>query len=368
MAIMRSGFDEAKKAVERSKQGFAPPAGKLNYLSMKAGDIIYVRFIDDAIITAKFYEWIINNQGQANSEFIAAPDLYQYDPDWRGEDWVKKYTSPTPGIGWCKKFKSDEIIEPKLKEKTVGMCVLREPVLGEDGIPLKPLQFQDALETIDGDDGEHVALHFMLVRQALSNFWDQMVGFHGLYGTICDRDYRIERKGGDQKTTYQAIPMKEDPDWNYDGSSLAKLQALYGYGVKLTKDEGVTSRPEHPAFAETTYSWDNRYLYAPTTVAEWCERRASEDYAKYWLDPNAEHLKDKKSAGGVTAEGLLATTRPADPRAGATPAPPPPSAPAPLPSGPAAPAEPPTGDRFEAIRAEMARKQAAATSSAPADA
>jgi hypothetical protein len=325
---------------------------------MKAGDILYVRFIDDEIITAKFYEWIVNNQGQANSEFICAPDLYQYDPDWTGRDWVKQYTSETPGIGWAKKYKSDELTEPKLSEKTVGMCVEREPVLDGDGSPVKPPQFQDKLEEIDGDDGEkHVALRFMLVRQALSNFWDQMVGFHGLYGTICDRDYRIERKGGDQKTTYQAIPLTPDPDWNYDGSSLAALQALYGYGVDITKAEGDNVDANNPE----GYTWANRYLYAPTTVEKWCERRASEDYAKYWLDPNAEHLKEKASGGGVTADALVAT-RPADPRKAAGPAAPvPPVAPS-APAAPtaAAPAEPATGDRFEQMRADMAKKQAGA--------
>lgn len=362
---MRSGFGEAAKAVAKQKQGFVPPAGKLNYLSMKDGDIVYVRFLDDEIITAKFYEWIVNNQG-STSEFICAPDLYQYDPDWTGRDWVQQYTSETPGIGWAKKFKSDQLVVPKLAERTVGMAVEREQVKGPDGTPVKPPQYQDALEEIEGDDGEkHVGLHFMLVRQALSNFWDQMVGFHGLYGTICDRDYRIERKGDGLKTTYQAIPLTPDVGWQYGDNdtpspSLLALQALYGYGVELDKEKGVVSLPEGEVFAATTYTWENRYLYAPTTVAQWCERRASEDFAKFWLDPNAEHLKDlKDKPAGVTAEALIAT-RPADPRqAAAAAAPtPPPSTPAPTPAAASAPAEPASGDRFEQMRAEMAKKQA----------
>ncbi len=380
---LRAGFGEIKKSVEKQKQGFTPPTGKLNYFSLDPGEIVYVRFLDDFPITAKFYEWIINNQGKT-SEFICAPDLYKYDPDWQGTDWVQKWTSVEPGIGWTKAYKSDKLILPKQTERTVGIAVLREPARDDSGNVI-PNQFQDVLESLDVDNEQHTALHFMLVRQALSNFWDQMVGYHGLYGTIMDRDYRIERKGGDQKTTYQAIPMNPDPDFDYTGGNpdegipplgAQKLQAYYGYGVKLKKgdnDDVTVETPDLPAYKDQSYTWENRYLFCGTTASEWCERRASEDFAEYWLNPHAEHLKDKAGAGGgaaVTAEQLQ-QTRPADPRA-ATAAPTPAAAPPAAVAAPvaqpvatetasAAPAEPITGNRFEQMRAEMAQRKAEAS-------
>jgi hypothetical protein len=362
--VLRSGFQQLEEAVNRQKQGFTPPAGKLNYFSLDPGEKITVRFLDDAIVTTKFYEWIVNNQGET-SEFILAPDLYQFDPNWQGQDWVAKWRSPQPGIGWEKPWQSNELKEPKPKERTVGMAVLLEPDEDEAGNRI-PGKFRDKLDYIDVDGEKHVSLHFMLVRQALSNFWDQMVGFHGLYGTICDRPYQIERRGEKLKTTYQAIGLDRFDDWDpadKDGS-MARLHAYYGYGIKVSdpKSENFQGNPEG-------YTWENRFLYCPTTVAEWCERRASEDYAAFWLDPNAEHLKDKPKAGGVTAEGLLATQRPADPRKAAAPAAPavpaaqavaptpPPVADAPV-ADAAVPAAPVSGDRFEAMRKEMAERQA----------
>lgn len=380
---MRSGFGEIKKTVEKQKAGFTPPTGKLNYFSLDAGEVVVVRFLDDEPVTAKFYEWIINNQGKT-SEFICAPDLYQYDPDWKGEDWVKKWTSDTPGIGWTKKYKSDELILPKLADRTVGIAVLQE------ADPDNPGKYRDVLEQIESEGEQVIALHFMLVRQALSNFWDQMVGYHGLYGTICDRPYRIERKGGDVRTTYQAIGLNPDPDWNYDGSSLQALQAYYGYGVKLKQEKddngkvtGVSvTKPEGAAFEGTDYTWENRHLYCPQTVKDWCANRASEEFAEYWLNPNAEHLSDKPAAKGVSAE-QLAATRPTDPRKQST-ATPVATAPAPAVAAAAAPpgnkefaeattsnpdpvaaasapAEPISGDRFEEMRKKMAERQATAS-------
>lgn len=411
---MRSGFGEIQKTVERQKAGFTPPTGKLNYFSLEAGEVIFVRFLDDVPVTAKFYEFILNNQGKtvgAGTEFICAPDLYQYDEEWKAnpdnKDWVLKWqSSTTPGIGWCKKWKSDELVLPKLMDRTVGIAVQVEPDVDSAGNVI-PGQYRDVLEQIEVDNEQVISLHFMIVRQALSNFWDQMVGYHGLYGTICDRPYRIERKGGDLKTNYQAIGMNPDPNWNYDGSSLRALQAIYGYGVKLSQekdDKGTVTSvsvelPDLPedqlaAYQDQTYTWDNRHLYCPTTVKDWCARRASEDYADYWLNPNAEHLKDKPKQG-VTADQLLNTQRPVDPRQQTAAAPPPAAAPDTVavvstatgepvvhqqavpappesngidefhkdttqnPNPVPAPAAPISGDRFEEMRAEMAKRASA---------
>lgn len=377
MANLRSGFGVLEEAVKKSKAAFVPTTGKLNYFGLEDGEVMFVRFLDDNIVTTKFYEFLLNNQG-GKTEFICAPDLYKLDPDWRGQDWVKKWMSPTPGIGWAEDYKTKAIVEPKLKEKTVGIAVKQE--LDPD----KPGTIQDVLEPVEVDGENHISLHFILVKQSLQNFWDQMVGYYSLYGTICDRPYRIERRGEQLKTTYHAIGMDKDPDWNNDGSSLAALQAYYGYGVKVKKADGDEKDPAYNVDAENPegYTWANRYLYCPITVAEWAERRASEEFAEFWLNPNAEHLE--KKAAGVTPDALLATQRPVDPRQAQTSAPvvstatgvpvthqqavPPPPAPEgnkefhpDTTSNPeskaSAPAAPITGDRFEAMRQEMAERQ-----------
>lgn len=372
-SIMPTGFGHLEDAVKRQAQGFSPPTGKLSYFSLaNQGDKMFVRFIDDAIVTVKFYEWIINNQGET-SEFISAPDLYRNDPNWVGEDWLQKYKSATPGIGWAKEFNSDKVSEPKAKEKAVGIAVEQEQVLDDDGKPVAG-KFRDKLVKIEDKDGKkHTGLRFLLCRQALSNFWDQFVGYYSLNGnTIMDRPYLIERRGVKPKIQYNAIHMAPYDDWDPadpDGSR-ARLQAYYGYGIEVT-EEGPN--PEG-------YTWENRYLYCGTTVAAWCEKRASEDWAKFWLDPNAEHLQKKAGQGGVSAEDLLNTARPADPRAPlAPPTTPPAAATPPVAAAEAAPANgadefhestthnpaavpaaPATGDRFEKVRQEMADRHAAA--------
>lgn len=364
---LRSGFGVLAEAVAKQAQGFTPPTGKINYFGLKnSGDVMFVQFLDDDIVTAKFYERIINNTG-GTQDFILAPDLYQYDPDWKGEDWVKKWK----GSDWANAhlpFNSNTPKEPKLRELTIGMAVMLEAIPGT-----QPAQYREQGVKIDAEGTEFDGFHFMVVKQALGNFWDQMVGYHGLYGTLCDRPYRIERRGTKLKTEYHAIGLAPHPDWEYGppGSeepspSLLKLQAKYGYGVTLKED----AESDPPG-----YKWENRYFYAPTTIAEWCERRASEDYAAYWLDPNATHLDKAADSKPVTASELIngtpagAISTPA-PAPAAPPTPPP--APAPVAAPPAAPptdaappadapapAEPVSGDRFEAMRRQMAEDAAA---------
>jgi len=105
----------------------------------------------------------------------------------------------------------------------------------------------------------------MIVKQ-YKTFWTTLTGYYHEFGTICDRDYKITRTGTGRDIIYSIIPKNPDPDWNHDGSSLAALQARYGYGTGQDMDG-------NPLTLES----EDRFLYCRETLTEWLTEQASED-------------------------------------------------------------------------------------------
>jgi hypothetical protein len=56
----------------------------------------------------------------------------------------------------------------------------------------------------------------LVINQSLSIFFSPLQGYADVYGTVLDRDYFIKRKGDDQKTDYDIVPM--NPITRPDGS------------------------------------------------------------------------------------------------------------------------------------------------------
>lgn len=259
------GFAGMQKAAAAAAQGGGGYSGRLGYAKWESGQTLILRFLSDDPLTVDFYEFVADNQGKTQN-FIVAPDLHADDPDWKGEDWVLKYG------GMSKEYGTQNLSTPTPKTRTVAVAVLREEVAREvDGKTV--IEYQDVLREIEVKGEKYPAREFLLVKQAYKNFWSPIIGYYHEYGTICDRDYKITRQGGDKETTYHIIPKREDADFD-----LTALQTRYGYGTGQDAD-GKALTPESP----------DRFLYCPQTLMEWAEYYSGEDRVKFFLgDAKAE--------------------------------------------------------------------------------
>lgn len=316
---MRTGFDAVKKSISDAKaRQFSGASGRLGFFNIKDdGESKVVRFITDDVLSVQFYEMVVDNQG-GFKDFIVAPDLYEDDPSWRGEDWVLKYEGKVHENGL-----SGPLVNPQPRVKSVGIVVLREEAPREAGG--RAVTYQDNLFETNVNGTDYPARWFGVIKQSMT-FWDQMSGFHEEYGTICDRDYRIKRNGKKLDTSYQIIPLPPDPDFD-----IKQLQADYGYGRTVAELEAVKEDPE-------------RFLYCPQTIQMWAEDYAGERRAKFWLGDPRENAKAAQesaaSNGGHTPSGndefAKETTSNPDPAADEAQA-----------------APPPAGDAFSALRRRL---------------
>jgi hypothetical protein len=235
----------------------------LSYLILGDGESKVIRFltdIDELEIT-KFYEFVKDVNGKFQN-FVCAPVFYANDPSWKGEDWVRKFGGKTTD------YTTKELVDPTPRERIVGIAVEREEVPTEEN-GRRVVRTQDLLSQWESRDGvKYDQRNFLIVKQAKA-FWNTLVGYYHEFGTICDRDYKVTRTGTGRDIVYSIIPKAADPDWNPDGSSLAALQATYGYGTGKDVDGNLIT-PES----------EDRYLYCTQTLRQWLENQASEDRAK----------------------------------------------------------------------------------------
>lgn len=262
---MATGIGAIESYLKSSGGGGGSTSGRyLSYFILGDGDTKVIRFLTDdpELHVAKFYEFVLDKNGKFQN-FVVAPDYFaENDPSWRGEDWVKKYGGKTTD------YTTKELIEPTPRERVVGLAVEREEVSSEvDGRRI--ISTRDLLTRYEGRDGkQYDARNFLIVKQT-KQFWNTLVGYFHEFGTLCDRDYKITRAGTGRDISYSIIPKNPDPDWNNDGSSLAALQARYGYGTGKNIDGGVI-----------TPDSEDRYLYCTQTLKQWMDNQASEERAK----------------------------------------------------------------------------------------
>ena len=256
---MRTGLQAVKESLERQKSKSGSGAGGwLNYLTWRDGDKHVVRFLTDDVITCNFYEFVDCNDGKKH-DFISGSSL---DPDM--PDYVARYGPMTRERG-----ANGPLVPCSSRERTAAMVVVREE---ESDRTIVDTVFE---KEVGGE--RFAALDYRIIRQAHKNFWSTLVGYHGRYNTICDRDYLIERKGDRLDTTYSIIPL--DPvDELRTPEAVAER---YGYG-----------KPYDEASAD-------RFLFAPMTLKDWCLQQASEDRARRWLEGAAGA---PAQSGGFTDE------------------------------------------------------------------
>jgi hypothetical protein len=71
---------------------------------------------------------------------------------------------------------------------------------------------RDAKRTVvtkdaQGNEKETEELDLVVLNFSMNNFFGRLSAFYGLYGTLLDRDYQVERKGEGLKTEYEFAPL-----------------------------------------------------------------------------------------------------------------------------------------------------------------
>lgn len=98
------------------------------------------------------------------------------------------------------------------REVGIGLAVLREETFEEGkGGPVAILKdLLHDVELQDGDDTVTKKLPYLgIVRQAVTNFWANLTPYaYRNNGSCTNRDYLVERLGGDKKTNYAFIPLE----------------------------------------------------------------------------------------------------------------------------------------------------------------
>lgn len=270
-----------------SRAGGGSTTGRyLSYFILGDGESKVIRFLTDIdeLELAKFYEFVQDKNGKFQN-FVVAPSFYASDPSWQGEDWVRKFGGKTTD------YNTKELVDPTPRERIVGIAVEREEVPTEvDG--RRVVRTQDLLSQYENREGAQFdSRNFLIVKQAKA-FWNTLVGYYHEFGTICDRDYKVTRTGTGRDIVYSIIPKNPDEGWNTDGSSLAALQARYGYGTGKDID-GNTITPES----------DDRFLYCTQTLRQWMENQASEERARAALVTDGVTIDSNTPAPGWATGG-----------------------------------------------------------------
>lgn len=295
----RTGSSAAEKAAPKGG------GGDYDFFIMKEGDEgMVLRYLTDAD------SWITVDQHWSETR--------EKHPDWpQGSKWPRGMSvvcrndeafRGMDGFGDCYicEFGTDDEGKPnKASPRTWALAALREEIK-EDG---RVVGVQDVM--IDGPDGEPVP-QIVIVNQAYSNFFANLQAFAGRYTTVLDRDYYVERTGGN-KTNYPHVPL--DP---------VTLEFEDGETMPLDlRDEGLLEY----------------YIAGRKDLGEVVMDKASEHFYALFFDERVPHPpigKKGDKSKGKDGEASAEATEPA-------------------PKQDAAPAKP-DADRLASIRARVSQK------------
>lgn len=174
------------------------------------------------IHTRDFYEHLVINDGETKRHFAKPKE----GPDFVAEN-VKVRT------------RGGAIKPPRANARTVAIAVVREEFISVvDGQPTRT--YIDAPRVHRAGQAINNSPRYGIVRQAQGNFWSQMETYYEQFGTICDRDYMIERSGGRLDTTYVIVPCEPVEGLMTDAEVLAHYNdvpiTLEGW-IELMEDQ-----------------------------------------------------------------------------------------------------------------------------------
>lgn len=188
----------------------------------------------------------------------------------------------------------ENIIDPRSKKlfkaqpRVWALACLREEVK-EDG---RVVGYRDKVREVEitrkGDDGKETTevvkeKAIVIVNMAQKNFFGIMAGFARRYGTMLDRDYYIKRKGDDQNTTYEIVPLDKT-----EGHDLRDPETAAKYTPPAPLEEIVASRASDEYYGR---------FFDPNWVdPEAGEEKADGAPAEQQAKPEAEPSEDQLAA------------------------------------------------------------------------
>lgn len=268
-----------------------------------------VRFLTDDVFVALFYEFVTggkpNKEGkQYGREFVAVDSIrnIRVDEDDPTSDLVfpelqeERDFFIVNGIRLPDYRGNLKPAKDLAMERTIGLAVLREAkaenVDGRRREVVTDKIRHDEWETSDGEKKSEDRLQFGLVRQSNKNFWNIMSGYFARYGTICDRDYEITRKGNDKNTQYTIVPL--DPI--RDLETQEDLDKRYGEHLPITLRDWMVKAARY----EEADQWVNWKKYNAEDGSD-----DSESNSRSGSDAEVQEERSVKAPTGASGGGDL---------------------------------------------------------------
>lgn len=308
------GGQEAEEAAEAAAAtGKGGGFRRTHYLpKMDKNDQIFLRYLTDspewyyvmshasAPTKAKPDNWPSNNWPESMSAICRYDKAFQADPGSGLEAVYHDCYICDAGLvnQWGRPCKATQ--------RLYALAVRREPVLGTDEMVAqgliqehqvgKRVGFRDATrevevpkrdekgEVVKDSEGKVVLektteLDILVINQAMNNYFSSLQSAYNAYGTVCDRDYVVTRKGEGKDTDYPHVPL-DKIDSHVPGSDSWKV---YEEAVKEQGDS--------------------------VDIEKILEERSSDDYFARFFDPNKEAPLPGNSNGGDKPSGEQASSQ-----------------------------------------------------------
>jgi hypothetical protein len=207
-----TGMEQAEAAAKSST------GARADWFSLKSGAKTYVRPLTDLadVITIDVHMGVPTKKAPKNVKADKWPSMMsavcqnaQAFRIWVNGEPTDEYEE---GFGRCYIHLNMQDVMGKFKKSVAiptsqswGLFVLREPVM--DGGKLKG--FRDVMEDFKDKEGKvHRVPKIVVASQSYTNFWAAFKAAGYMTGTICDRDFSVERSDND----YVISAGRETPD------------------------------------------------------------------------------------------------------------------------------------------------------------
>lgn len=260
MALPTGGQKAREEAAKKPFGNFQ----KTNYFSLKNGESIIIRMIDDS------QAWPYVQQ----HSFVPTKGA---PPDWKSEakDGLPAKKWPEQMNAVCRKQKDegelifpeyngecficDEMTNPKNKRgkyypgiKLWARAIVREAIIGTDQMVAdgkirenqvgRMVGFRDKMIDHQETNAEGEAVgpvkkipEIVVINQGMKNFFGAFQAVWDTYGTVLDRDFKITRVGEGLETNYDIVPMdpieKDGKRWTLEDP---EIKAEYDKFVDLS--------------------------------------------------------------------------------------------------------------------------------------
>lgn len=317
---MALGMKSVEKAVERSETR----TGDGRYLpsiywvdDKKAGGDEHhkiVRFLTDEVLTAGFYNFVkggpVVDGKQRGRDFIAPESLVKDVEDPDTGEVIHENVPLWPEVAEERNYFTHNNIKlptykgdikpAKIGERTVGIAVLREEKKIDGRMRVVDKVVKREWKDDEGKEHSEEGLVFGTIKESHKLFWSTLVGYFNRYGTICDRDYEIIRRGEKLETTYVIMPMDKDASLD-DLDTVEKTKAKYWAEVKTERDEYEEVEVLVPGQLS-----DGK---CPMNLKDWALPKAKYDNAKEWLEGSSSGNEEKKGDSSESKESKPAASK-----------------------------------------------------------